>query len=126
MGEFTVLTVDGDLVSKSSLTGTAVLGFLTPECGPCQQLLPQFIESVAALSGGRRQALVVVVGSPAKCGELACLLSPISRVVVESPDGPVQRALGVSGYPAFAVVDEQHTVVASGTTLDVLQVPVDV
>jgi thiol-disulfide isomerase/thioredoxin len=122
VGEFSVATADGDVVTRDSLDGGTVVGFFSPGCGPCEELLPRFVE-YAASEGGGRPVVAVVAAPGAEAGEMAAQLASVARVVVEDAfGGPVSAAFGVRGYPALCVVDGAGTVAAGGSTMDALPV----
>jgi hypothetical protein len=53
-------------------------------------------------------------------------LTGAAIVVLEPPDGPVARAFGVRGFPAFALVGDGGRIEATGTELTALPVLVAV
>lgn len=124
VGEFTVTTADGEVVTRDSLDGGTVVGFFSPGCGPCEELLPRFVEYAAS----ERVRVVAVVAAPdVQAGEMAAQLAPVARVVVEDAfGGPVSTAFGVRGYPALCVVDGDGIVTAGGSTMDALPVTAQV
>jgi thiol-disulfide isomerase/thioredoxin len=120
VGEFSVTAADGDVVTRGSLDGGTVVGFFSPGCAPCEELLPRFVEYAASEGVGRR-VVAVVAASDAEAGEMAAQLAPVARVVVEGAfGGAVSTAFGVRGYPAVCVVGGDGTVIASGSTMDAL------
>lgn len=123
VGEFTATTVDEELITRDSLDGGTVVGFFSPGCGPCEELLPRFVEYVASETGGDRRVVAVVAAPDVHSDEMVAQLAPVARVVVEGVfGGPVSTAFGVRGYPALCVVDGDGTVVVSGSTVDALPV----
>jgi thiol-disulfide isomerase/thioredoxin len=124
VGEFSVTTADGEVVTRDSLDGGTVVGFFSPGCGPCEELLPRFVEYAAS----EAVRVVAVVAAPdMQAGEMAAQLAPVARVVVEGAfGGPVSTAFGVRGYPALCVVDGDGTVIAGGSTMDALPVTAQV
>jgi hypothetical protein len=118
VGEFAAMTTDGTPVTRASLTGRTVVGFFSPSCAPCAQTVPKFTAYADDVCGGRDQVLAVVIGEPAAAARQVEALAPSARVVIEPLDGPVAQAFRVTGYPALAVVDEDHRIVASGTSMD--------
>jgi hypothetical protein len=121
VGEFAATTTDGTPVSRELLAGRTFVGFFTPGCQPCKEKLPTFLEAAPAFSGGREQVLAVVVAGPEEGAETTAQLNPVARVVLEPPDGPVAKAFGTTGFPAFGLVDGRQ-VIASGFELDELPV----
>jgi thiol-disulfide isomerase/thioredoxin len=126
VGEFSIATADGEVIARDSLDGGTVVGFFSPGCGPCEELLPRFVE-YAVSEGGRRRVVAVLAASDAEAGEMVSQLAPVARVVVEGAfGGPVSTAFGVRGYPALCVVAGDGTVVAGGSTMDALPVTAQV
>jgi hypothetical protein len=81
--------------------GAALFGFFSPHCEACHDRIPDF-RAAAAARGGSAVAVVIRDG-----GDIDTLTAGLDglRVVVEEPDGPLARAFGVRGFPAFAEVD---------------------
>lgn len=112
--EFDTVTVDGDRVSRADLVasaGTTLVGVFSPGCSACEAQLGEFVEYAAAHPGGRDRTLVVVVGPDAESASYVERLEASARVVREDRDAPggsggsLSKALGVRGFPAFALVD---------------------
>lgn len=122
VGEFATTTTDGDPVSRELLSGQTLVGFFSPDCQPCKEKLPRFIEAAPGVPGGRQQVLAVVVASPEEAAETTARLSPVARVVVEPHDGPVTSAFGATGFPAFGLLND-HQLTASGFDLEALPLP---
>ncbi|GAA1631860.1 TlpA family protein disulfide reductase [Catellatospora bangladeshensis] len=113
---FTAVTVDGEPLSADQLDGDTLVGFLSPSCPACAESLPGFLARAEEL-GGRERVLAVVLGQGSAADALCERITPVARVVNEPERGPVSRAFGVDGYPAFALLSG-HTVVASHFVLD--------
>lgn len=120
---FDAVTLEGERVSRAALSGLTLVAVLSPDCPACAERLPRFLELAGAYPGGRGQVLAVVVGEPDAAGDQVAALSPVARVVLETMEGPITQALGVRGFPAFAVLDESGTVVSAGTNPDWLELP---
>ncbi|MBL6277301.1 redoxin domain-containing protein [Micromonospora fiedleri] len=117
IGDFTATTVDGTPVSRAGLRGETLVAFLSPSCPACAESLPGFVARAEAIPGGRAQALAVVLGAGEAATQLCERLTPVARVVNEPERGPVARAFGVDGYPAFGLLSDD-TVIASHFVLD--------
>ncbi|MEU7870513.1 hypothetical protein [Dactylosporangium sp. NPDC049140] len=115
VGDFTASTVDDRRLSRAALAGTTLFGFFSPNCSACHERLGDF-RTAAARHSGDAYAVVVRDG-----GALEPVLAGLADtpVVLEEPDGPVARAFGVSGFPAFVLVREGGVIESTG-----LQVPV--
>ncbi|MGA3526974.1 TlpA family protein disulfide reductase [Melissospora conviva] len=121
---FQAVAEDGAAVTRDGLTGRTLVGFFSPGCEPCRERMPHFIRYAAEHPGGRDRVIAVVASEPAAAAEYVAALTPVARVVVESDGGPLGVAFGVQGFPAFGLVDESGVVVASGSMMDDLFVPV--
>ncbi|QIS18657.1 hypothetical protein [Nocardia terpenica] len=104
IGEFATVTVDGSpLIPESLRTGTLV-GFFTPDCRPCQEMLPKFVEYAKAVPGGRDRVLAVVVGNAGEAGDMVADLIPVARVVTEGDGGELTRAFRMVYFPSALTV----------------------
>ncbi|MCW2898905.1 MAG: hypothetical protein JWO67_1170 [Streptosporangiaceae bacterium] len=93
------------------LAGAALVGFFTPACEPCKELLPQFAQWAYRLP---IPAIAVVVGEPVPAAEVAESLAGHARVIVEPPDGPVAGAFGVRNFPAVCLLDDTGAIAFAG------------
>jgi thiol-disulfide isomerase/thioredoxin len=113
VGDFAVISADGRPVSRTDLTGPTLVGFMAPGCPACEFSLPSFITRAESVPGGRDNVLAVVMGSREGSREVCDRLAPVARIVTEEEEGgPLVRAFGVGGLPAFALLSGS-TVVAS-------------
>ncbi|NUT32095.1 MAG: hypothetical protein HOV79_03370 [Hamadaea sp.] len=119
VGDFAATTVDGEPVV---LQGDTLIGFVSPTCPACAESLPGYLAR-AELAGGRDRVLTVVLGVGEETRPLVERVAPVSRVILEPERGPVSRAFGVTGFPAFALLSDD-TVVASHFVLDKIFEPV--
>jgi thiol-disulfide isomerase/thioredoxin len=113
--EFATVDIEGLPVPGD---GPRLVGFFSPQCKPCKETLPAFVEQAARYPQGRSRVLAVVTGDGPEVAEFTSDLSRVAQVVVESLDGPVTRAFQVSGYPAWCVLDEHGVVQHSGVGLN--------
>ncbi|SEL42906.1 TlpA family protein disulfide reductase [Nonomuraea pusilla] len=113
VGAFETAEVGGRPVSLAAMGERPLVGFFSPHCAPCKERLPLFAEHAASRPGGAGEVLAVVVGTPEETSDVVAQLLPVATVVVEPDQGPVQRAFGVSGFPAFVLL-EDGVVGASG------------
>lgn len=118
VGPFDATTSDGEPLSRDALAEPTLVAFFSPDCFACQEQLPGFLD-YAGRAVERRQALAVVV-APEPAAELVATLTPVARVVSEPPDGPVARAFGVQGTPAYCRVESGGVVADSGFDLRAL------
>src|SRR3954469_3292122 len=95
-----------DLGAALDATRT-VVGFFSPGCGPCADLLPAFVEHAA---GSGAPVLAVVVGDGPEGEDMAAALEPVARVIREDHDGAFGSAFGVSSFPSLFAVDGERTI----------------
>jgi hypothetical protein len=118
---FDTTTTDGAAVSRDGLSGTTLIGVFQVGCAPCTEQLPKFVESAGAFPGGREQVLAVVAAQDRNAAAAYVdELARVATVVHETPGGPLLTALGVSGFPAFAVADGE---VVRSSALDPAKLP---
>jgi thiol-disulfide isomerase/thioredoxin len=111
---FSATTVDGRSISRDQLAGPILIGVFAAGCEACREYLPNFVESAAVYPGGRQQVLAVVVAhDDSAAAPYVDELAEIANVVRDVRGGPTLTALGVKGYPAFAIVDHEGKVRAS-------------
>jgi thiol-disulfide isomerase/thioredoxin len=117
IADFDVADTDGRPVARGLLDTGTLVGFFAPDCGPCKELLPRFVEHATAL---REQAgeVFAVVASTTEDRELIAKLSSVARVIVEPPNGPTIQAFGISGFPTLVLVGGDGVVAAAGTTVE--------
>jgi thiol-disulfide isomerase/thioredoxin len=111
--EFHAETVDGGEVSLASLATPALLGFFSPDCPPCREWIPRFVQAAGELPEGRAQALAVVIGNATGGGDEVAQLRPVAQVVVEPSDGPVSRAFELKGWPALCRLGADGTIITN-------------
>jgi peroxiredoxin len=120
VGDFTVTAVDGGTVSRADLAGPTLVAFLAPGCQACDHSVPAFLERAERAPGGREHVLAVVMGSPRYSDELRERLAPVARVLTEEQEGgPLIKAFGVLGVPAFGLLSDGR-MIASHTVPDEL------
>ncbi|MEV6237008.1 hypothetical protein [Lentzea sp. NPDC051838] len=98
----------------------ALVGFFSPNCEPCKERMPQFIEYA---TGHRGKVIAVAAGPAEEVADMVVRLGEVAEVVVEEMGGPLHNAFGTTGYPALCLVDDSRTVVASGWEMSALPVP---
>ncbi|MDT7786663.1 MAG: hypothetical protein QOF58_5082, partial [Pseudonocardiales bacterium] len=87
----------------------ALVGFFSPNCEPCKERMPQFIEYA---TGHRGKVIAVAAGSADEVADMVVRLGEVAEVVVEEMGGPLHNAFGTTGYPAVCLVDDSRTVAA--------------
>ena len=114
--DFSTTSIDGRQVDSHELVQTLV-GVFSPHCSACEASLPQFTERAAEPAS--LPFLAVVAARDGDADALVARMPPTATVVVEPDGGPVQQALGVTGYPAFLLL-ERGVVQVSSYDLDVV------
>ncbi|MGK5545357.1 TlpA family protein disulfide reductase [Streptomyces sp. URMC 127] len=104
VGEFSAVTVDGEVLTRASLSGDTLVAFFSPSCGPCHEMLPKFAEYARTVPGGREQVLAVVVGTPGRAEGQVAGLASVARVVVQDTDTALTDAFQVFGFPTLLQV----------------------
>lgn len=101
--EASVIAGAGHPVGDLPVALPALVGFFSPSCSGCEERLPGFLGAASGHSGG---VLAVVVDDGGDRGPLASRLAEVAEVVVEAPSGPLAEEFAVTGFPAFALVDD--------------------
>ena len=114
VGAFAASTIDGDPVGAEDLASGTLVGFFSPGCSACVTAVPRFVDAAASRGGEQHRTLAVVVGSQDGAAEYVSSLSPTARVVVEQHGAEIEKAFGVRGYPAFALVGDSGVLTVSG------------
>lgn len=120
IAEFAATDDAGRPVGAEILTGPRLVGFFSPDCQPCKDRLPEFLQVASQRPGGRDEVLAVVVATPARAADLLGQLRPVARVVVEREEGTVQKAFGVNGFPAFVLIADGNVVASDFNLASVL------
>nr|WP_055504233.1 TlpA disulfide reductase family protein [Nonomuraea pusilla] len=103
VGDFSAITTTRETVSTDSLGDGTLIGFFSSTCQPCHEKLPDF---VAFAENTTVRSLAVVATTPDEGADMISALEPVADVVVvESLGGPVAKAFGVRGTPAFLTVE---------------------
>ncbi|MEV0581438.1 TlpA disulfide reductase family protein [Nonomuraea sp. NPDC050310] len=108
VGEFATTDVDGRPISRGRLNERTLVGFFTPGCEPCAELLPRFVER----AGQVPYDVIAVVSGPAE--DYVRELAPVAAVVAEGSTGALQEAFRVMAFPSVYLIDGSGTVVAEG------------
>ncbi|MEV4176855.1 TlpA disulfide reductase family protein [Nonomuraea sp. NPDC049709] len=95
--EFAATTTDGEPISDALIDGPALVGFFSPSCEPCRELMPRFIDHARRTPAA--VLAVVVTDSDQEAVADVERLAEVARVVVEAPHGAIQGAFQVAGYP---------------------------
>jgi hypothetical protein len=120
VGDFSSVTVDGEPLTRGVFSEQTLVGFFSPDCGPCHELLPSFVTYAARMPEGRRQVLAVLTGDATTTAGQVSTLDGVARVVLERPGGQLGTAFRNEWYPALYLVGPDGRVQASGNRLDAL------
>ncbi|MFI6316901.1 hypothetical protein ACIBG8_05250 [Nonomuraea sp. NPDC050556] len=115
---------DSGSISRESLNGPTLVGFFSPGCGACTERLPSFVALAGSHSWHRDQVLAVVMGDEASTATMRAELAEVARLVDDKHVDTMVESFGVSGFPAFCLIDESGVVLASGLDVESLSVPV--
>ncbi|WP_432746903.1 hypothetical protein H7827_20765 [Streptomyces sp. JH002] len=85
-----------------------LVGFFSPGCGACADLLPAFTKAAEAHPGGTGEVTAVVVEAVPDSGSRIYLdaLAPVAEVLRVPPDSPWVTAFGVTGFPQVHALTE--------------------
>lgn len=98
------------------LPARTLVGFFSPSCAPCEELVPRFAELAATMP--REQVVAVIAGLPGEAEPMRALLDPVATVFAGEPDGgQPARAFKVEVFPKVFLVDDRRTVLAAGHDL---------
>jgi hypothetical protein len=122
IGEFTVDTADGAVLTERDLLGDRTLvAFVSPTCAPCKDVVAE----LASTEHPPLRAFVVGDGG-AETMDVVATLRPHGAVAVIEADHAAARAFGgVDGYPALLLV-EGGVVAAAGRRLAEVREPTTV
>lgn len=125
---FRVATRHDGALDETGLTGPAAVGFFSTTCRPCREQAPGFARIAATVPGGRDRVLAVVKGSGPIADDLAELLAPVARVVVEADDAndptlrpgvvPASEAFGIVRWPSYVEIGEDGRIVNRDAAAD--------
>lgn len=102
MPQFAATTTDGEPISDELLERSALIGFFSPSCEPCRELMPRFIDHARRTSAA--VLAVVVTDSNEEAVADVERLAEVARVVVEAPHAAIQSAFQVAGYPTLFMI----------------------
>ncbi|MBP2325032.1 thiol-disulfide isomerase/thioredoxin [Kibdelosporangium banguiense] len=122
VGAFAATTVGGTELTNVDIIGSPLLiGFFSPNCEPCKERMPQFIEYATRFNG---RVIAVASGSVEETTDMVARLGEVGDVLVEpNEEAPVHKAFGAKGYPAMCLVGDDGVVQASGWEMAALPVP---
>lgn len=121
---FQMETIDGAVLTEDdAATGELLLVFLSASCRSCWQELPELRQMVTRAPADTPRPVAIVVGTADERADLVLELTPITRVVVTDDHAGLPRIFGVSGFPAFLIIQD-GTVQQSGHSLLDVRPPV--
>lgn len=123
VGDFQATTATGQPLSQDLLTEPTLVGFFSPGCQPCATQLPLFLDRARELPGGPTRALAVVVAGDSDSHDYVERLSSVAQVVTEGPEGALQSAFQVTGFPMLYLVEGGAVRAAGITVADLTTTP---
>jgi thiol-disulfide isomerase/thioredoxin len=113
-------------LSRATFTEQTLVGFFTPGCTPCEDLLPGFLSAAGRWRDLSHPVLAVVAPAPGDDGTYAERLALVARVVVGEDASAVAAAFEVRGFPVVCLVGDGGVVVEDTVDLERLAEPVRV
>ncbi|GAA2230085.1 hypothetical protein GCM10010232_15480 [Streptomyces amakusaensis] len=107
VADFAATTVDGEPLSGAMFAQDTLVAFFSPGCGPCEEKLPAFVSYARSADGAgspEDRPVAVVVGDRDAAAGFVSRLSPVARVVVEDPGGPMGLAFKAEMFPTLLKV----------------------
>jgi hypothetical protein len=114
---------DADGVAVAGAAGLSIVAFFSPTCSVCPKRAPAFVDYLRAHRVGRDEVLAVIIGEAAEPVPYLAELTAVARICAEPPEGPVGRAFGVRGVPAFFALGVDGAVLAAGHDPALLPAP---
>jgi thiol-disulfide isomerase/thioredoxin len=109
VGRFTAISVDDAPLRDDMLTAPTLVGFFSPTCEPCKELLPAFQAFARRMPGGPDRVVAVVVADSDEADMLVSELRQVGRVVVEERSGgALSAAFGVWVYPTVLMTARER------------------
>ncbi len=124
--EFSVRLKDGREISRDSLGDDTLVAFFAPGCGPCAELLPHFVDTVARSGRPADEVLAVVVPGKEDSAPYASALREVATVLTDDDARTVEAAFGVNAYPVVCRVRAGGRLTALARDLHELTAPVGV
>ncbi|MGP4096335.1 TlpA family protein disulfide reductase [Nonomuraea sp. KM90] len=115
--EFAATTTDGEPISDELIDGPALIGFFSPSCEPCRELMPRFIEHARRTPAAVLAVVVTDSDSDQEAVADVERLAEVARVVVEAPHGAIQGAFQVAGYPTVFEIGADRRVADNNPVL---------
>ncbi|MFJ4498803.1 TlpA family protein disulfide reductase [Streptomyces sp. NPDC088864] len=109
-GDFSVHTADGSVLTRQDLPDGALVGFFSPGCEPCTELLPRFSAAVRDLRISRAEVLAVIAPGTESPHPYADELGDIARLAVGGEAARIAEAFGITGYPVVCRVASDGSV----------------
>ncbi|MET7469820.1 hypothetical protein ACFYON_19825 [Micromonospora sp. NPDC005686] len=121
--DFTAHTVQGAVVNRAMLPRGAVVAFFSPNCQPCIEKVPDFIEYASAQPDGPSRVFAVVAAADDfETKDMVRQLSPVATVLAAKGGQPMLDVFKGSGFPAIYVMGDAGVVESGGHTLSHLPV----
>ncbi|MFI5495917.1 TlpA family protein disulfide reductase [Actinoplanes sp. NPDC051859] len=114
VSDFAASTVDAATLTAADLGAGTLIGFFTPGCEPCREMLPKFARVAAAHAAGRTGVVAVLVGDEETTADDARMLASVAQVVVASRAAPIVAAFAVQAYPSICTMGDRGRIAALG------------
>ncbi|MFC7545650.1 TlpA family protein disulfide reductase [Plantactinospora sp. GCM10030261] len=106
---FTATAVDGTVVGLDWFREPTLVGFFSPGCSACKDVLPGFVAAAAT-----KRALAVVEKGPEPADEYVEPLAKVATVLVDDQAHEAITAFAVRAFPAVCAVDSQGVITETG------------
>ncbi|WP_051864581.1 TlpA family protein disulfide reductase [Streptosporangium roseum] len=101
IAQFSAQTTRNEEVTADTIQDGTVVAFFMPNCGPCHEIMPRFIEYAEAPGTA---TLAVMLSADSDSADDLRRLESVTDVVVESFLGTVATAFKVKSTPTFVTV----------------------
>jgi hypothetical protein len=109
---FTAVTTSGELVTGA--TGLRVAAFFSSSCSACPERVAPFLAYLSRHHMSRDSVLAVVSQDDSAPAPYLGQLAEAAQACAEPENGEIAQAFGVTGFPAFCLLDADGAVLASG------------
>ncbi|MDF5757518.1 TlpA disulfide reductase family protein [Spongiactinospora sp. TRM90649] len=118
VSEFEAVTTAGQTITRDFFTGPTVVAVFTNHCETCRERLPSFVEYAKNTHGSGVLVLLQAEEGHETTDAMLAELEAVGPVVLEITQGSLGRALNVSIFPAFCLIDAGGVIRAAEIALD--------
>ncbi|MFC4118147.1 TlpA family protein disulfide reductase [Nonomuraea zeae] len=101
VNDFTAVSISGKALSKSDTLLETNFLFISADCAPCRDKLPDYLEYLRSARPRTVAVLTPAEGDDTHFTEMRDALSTVADVVVEPYGEPIWKAFAIVGTPAF-------------------------